>query len=257
MDTQEKDRLTVIFSDDNAETLAEELVCSFEDNENDEKIEIDGGFKGGSFDSEDINTKFSVNAVPDSFFGVLVNEFSDDNIDKEAYDLLESFEEKVGEKLLLNGRRERLAYKLRKFTPIDKGQAENVPPKVLDDFLKTLFPLSNISLKRFQLNPSFQEGDTGGYVLKVFKNQPEGYVFSKGIAQDLIERKIDNEEKTFDELIKESQDAGDQDYKYVSGYEKKYYESQCQIGLFVDFSLGNKEAVDKKAREINNRYMVE
>lgn len=121
-----------------------------------------------------------------------------------------------------------------------------------------LMPCDELSLAKLMFNHSFNRNEDGGYSLVVHKMVPKNKADNtSGIANELIQESIqtglsfellierhkkEQEDMEYEEAVKAFKEGKTEfsfpyRWKYISKIEKKYYDSEIQVGFYVDFSL--------------------
>ena len=233
----------------NAKIAASDIVKHFIDNGTEETIEIDYKITMGKASSCETNTSYSFNFPKGSLlYNISTVAKKIEELSDEEHDALLSFENIII-KEIKEQHFDKIKGKLRYFTPLDHNAMAKINPMVRQQILETIFPMTNSNILSCVLKFLFDPDGDDGYTLKVEKNSPRLGTSTTAISVDLIKRHTETG-NTFEEIIKEQKEAGNEQYKYVVKAFKKYYDAQCTISFHVDYSPAPKEEVDERMKEL-------
>lgn len=212
-----KDKLELLLTEQNADKIATYIVKRFDQDGSKENIDYDFDLKNGKMDSTIINTSFKF----DTQSGTLLNKIKNmicslENITDKQNEIILSFLIKI--KDILN-------------TKYKNQLANNIRKVVLNNAPEDSFPLSNTSVINFEVG----ETPPIDYIVVVQKEAPSNDI-AGGVGQ-LLMKEHTKSGKELNEIIAEKKASGDPNYKYVTGaYKRKWY-FECQLDMFVDYSL--------------------
>jgi len=218
-----------VLSDGNARVMAEEFFKDFSKNADSTNLDFDFSINKGAMVSESVNTKYAFNSKTGSFTESFIKSVKEVSDHENFQSLFKDFLDK-------------LIYNLNKKY---KDEIRKVVRKVvLGDAEEFLFPIKNIKVVNVEINHAFEKDGDGGYVLQIEKKAPKGYISKRSVAAELIQGRI-NTGKSYEELLEEGKKTGYLDYVYVTGYSKKYYETEFFIGIYADYSPAPYDDVKK------------
>jgi hypothetical protein len=225
----ENQNINDILLDENVKKVATEILSSFNEDNRENSIDHDFSLKNGKMISKESNTFFTFTPKKDTLLNLIAQKIRDIEITEKLTKEVKTFEDKV-KKYINDNMSYFFAQKIRDVILKANSNTGPVP-------ISVLFPLKTIKVISFELNMSFDPEKDGGYTITIQKQVPKGtkYVPSKSVANDMIQTRLSTE-KDYDQIIKEKKEAGDIDYKYITGYYKKYYEEEYSLSLYVDYS---------------------
>lgn len=236
--------LLSLLNEDNVKLLAKEIIDEMVESGDEKNIEIDYQLSGGKMISQNINTIFSYNSRQGTLLRLLTEKAQKvEALSYEAHDRLLQFEKSLA-KEMNEKYKEIVKNKIRQFTPLDHRQMAILTPDARNKILETIFPMNMSYIVSCVLNLVYDPDGDGGYTIKVEKNSPRGSISTQSVANDLIKRSAETG-KNYDEIIKEQKALGNEQYKYVVRAEKKYYDSQCVVSMYINFNPAPKEEVEK------------
>lgn len=211
-----------LFTAANAEEVAKYIVsiCG-EGNENStppQNIDYDFKLVAGKFISKEVNTWFKFDTAEGTLLRTIRDTIADETIEAtpERIEKFDLFIKMVSVLLETKYAPELLA-------KIRKNVVNNLPPEVM--------PLAKVEVKVFEVSdlPALD------WVVAIKKLSPKDYV-APGVAQEIISIALETGEEPAN-IIRRKKEEGDNRFKYVDTAYKKKYWYECQLDLYVDYSL--------------------
>jgi len=221
-----------IFTTENAELTAQAILESLDDKET--QVDYDFYFQKGKFISNDINTwiRFDTNQYPllSEMLDILTND--EIKVTKERISLFSDFRDKVCA-FLVEDFKKQVSDKLRDCV---FGGTIN----------EQMCPIKQIKAVNFDIA---DVPDSTKYLLVVRKEQPKDEI-SEGVSKDLYEYLHDIEavmskeeiEEKLNEFIIERKGC-DSKFKYIEKVTLKRAFFECQVELFVDYTMIKPEEI--------------
>jgi hypothetical protein len=162
------------------------------------------------------NTIFKFDTEENTILGDIYNIVADEknDITKEIYDSISGFCAKVAKHIEFNCKG-RIIEKLRLIL--------KMPEEIM--------PLKTIHIFNFSID-ALPETD---YVIVVEKNSPKNHSTPR-VSDELFKIHLETG-KPLNTIIEEKKNSGDTNYKYVQSASKRKFYYQCQLDLYVDYSL--------------------
>jgi len=243
MEDTEKELLSML-NDENVKVLAEEIVNEIVVNGNEDNLEIDYQLSKGKMISLATNAIFSYIYKSDTWLGQLCEKAQKvEALSYEAHDVLLKFEIDLANEINKN-HIEKIKNKIRQFTPMDHNKMDKLTLEVRENILRTIFPMYGSKIISCVLNLAYEPDSDGGYTIKVIKNSPKGSISTTSVANDLIKRNTETG-KTYEDIIKEQKSLNNDQYKYVVSAEKKYYDANCVVSMYINFNPAPQKEVEE------------
>jgi hypothetical protein len=227
-----------LLTDENALEVAKWIVDSFKNDGNQDNIDHKFDISKGVMKKVDINTWYKFDTkegtllrkIKEVIFSKeketntdvqLSDEAKEENerYEKEKFDLVLEWLIKV--KSIIN---DKYINELRE--KIREVILKNAPPQ--------LFPLNRVEVINLELTDPDPDGN---YIIIVNKKGPTGS--ESGASAVLMQEHIDTG-KSLDVIISEKKAEGDPRFQYITGAYKKKFIYECEVDIYVDFSLGPK-----------------
>jgi len=213
-----KNKLLQALSQKNVEKIALEIlnrIC--EGNTDDNCLDYDFELNQGNMKSDNVNTNFKFDirkkSILDKVQQIL---YTEENITEENTQHIIDFLKNI--KDVLNKK-----YKSK--------LSEAIRQTILGGADKKAFPLDDIEVVNIEIG-SKPEVD---YVLVIQKMTPK-YGQTPRVNENLIQEH-EKTGKPLEEIIQEKKEQGDERYKYVTGAYKRKWFFDCQVDIFVNYSL--------------------
>lgn len=234
METDYKSLLT----DENAIEVAKWIVESFKNEGNQDSIDHKFDISKGMMKKVDVNTWYKF----DTKDGTVLRKIKEALFPKEEDEIDESQLSDEAKEELDRRNKEKfdlvLAWLIKVKNVINDKYVDDLREKVRETVLKNappqLFPLKKVEVINLELADPDPDGD---YIIVVNKKGPAGS--ESGASAALMQEHI-NTGKDLDKIIEEKKAANDPKFMYVTGAYKKKFAYECEVDIFVDYSLGPK-----------------
>lgn len=235
------DKLDVLFSEKSVENVKNDILNYIIEKTIPKDFEFEFNLKNGSMISKNRNTNLVFNSNVGNSLKEIIKELKDLFLDektseedsRKAFDEMEKFETSVKNSLnevLQDGD---IADKVReKIRNCVFGKAVNS---------MEVFPMKTMKIVDFQMNPTF-DPDEEGFLIKINKLTPKHVTnFSgKSVSEDLMNlHKITK--MSLEDIISMKKLTNDPLYQYVTSAEKKYYDNEIVLSMWIDYNPKKQE----------------